>query len=194
MWALGVLGGLGCSAKVGEDYGRLSGQIVYGQVGLMALITMVLRIGIPESSKWKTARAGRLAGEDTIQAKRALLRDLLKAPFMVPFIALLLFYSLTNLGANTFSQFFTYLWANVIGKSVRFASIVTAINLSLGVLWSYWFMEIADTPRRFNYFQIDAASMLIMYVLPAVFGISTNILIIGGIFGFRKGTTNVFEV
>ncbi|MBN2060424.1 MAG: hypothetical protein JW882_08405 [Deltaproteobacteria bacterium] len=58
----------------------------------------------------------------------------MKRPYIIPFIALLLFYSLTNLGANTFSQFFTYLWVNVIGKSVRFASIITFINLSLGIL------------------------------------------------------------
>ena len=183
MWALGVLAGLGCGAVVG-DYGRPGGQIMYGQVGLLALITMILRIGIPESSKWKTARAGRLANEDTIRAKRSALRDLLKAPYLGPFISLLLFYSLTNLGANTFSQFFTYLWVNIIGKSVRFASTVTFINLSLGCVWSYWFMKIADTPRRFTYFQIGAASLLMMYLLPAVFGISTNVLIVGGIFGF----------
>ena len=183
MWALGVLAGLGCGAVVG-DYGRPGGQIMYGQVGLLALITMFLRVGIPESSKWKAARAGRLANEDTIRAKRGALKDLTKAPYLVPFIALLLFYSLTNLGANTFSQFFTYLWVNVIGKSVRFASIVTFINLSLGCVWSYWFMKIADTPRRFTYFQIGAASLLMMYLLPAVFGISTNVLIVGGVFGF----------
>ena len=170
MWALGVLAGLGCGAVVG-DYGRPGGQIMYGQVGLLALITMILRIGIPESSKWKTARAGRLANEDTIRAKRSALRDLLKAPYLGPFISLLLFYSLTNLGANTFSQFFTYLWVNFI-------------NLSLVCVWSYWFMKIADTPRRFTYFQIGAASLLMMYLLPAVFGISTNVLIVGGIFGF----------
>ncbi len=184
MWALGVLAALGCSAVIGDDYGRLSGQIMYGQFGLLALITMILRIGIPESSRWKTARAERLAGENTIQAKRASLRDLLKSPYMAPFISLLLFYSLTNLGANTFSQFFTYLWVNVVGRSVRFASTVTFINLSLGCLWSYWFMRIADTPSRFKFFQIGAASLLMMFLLPAVFGISTIVLIVGGIFGF----------
>ena len=184
MWAVGVLAALGCSAIVGEDYGRLSGQIMYGQVGLLALITMILRMGIPESGKWEAARAERLAGEDTIRAKRASLNDLLKAPYVVPFIALLLFYSLTNLGANTFSQFFTYLWVNVIGESVRFASTVTFINLTLGCVWSYWFMKIADTPKRFKFFQIGAVALLMMFLLPAVFGISTIVLIIGGIFGF----------
>ena len=183
MWALGVLAALGCSAIVG-DSGRPGGQIMYGQVGLLALITMILRLGIPESGKWKTARAERLAGEDTIRAKRSALRDLLKAPYLVPFISLLLFYSLTNLGANTFSQFFTYLWVNVIGQSVRFASTVTFINLSLGCLWSYWFMKIADTPKRFKFFQIGAAALLMMFLLPAVFGVSTIVLIVGGLFGF----------
>ena len=45
-------------------------------------------------------------------------------------------------------------------------------------------MKIADTPSRFKYFQIGAVSLLMMYLLPAVFGISTNVLIVGGIFGF----------
>lgn len=45
-------------------------------------------------------------------------------------------------------------------------------------------MKIADTPLRFKFFQFGAASLLMMFLLPAVFGISTIVLIIGGIFGF----------
>ncbi|MBN2060423.1 MAG: hypothetical protein JW882_08400 [Deltaproteobacteria bacterium] len=45
-------------------------------------------------------------------------------------------------------------------------------------------MRIVDTRWRFTYFQIGAAALLMMYLLPAVFGISTIILIVGGIFGF----------
>ena len=45
-------------------------------------------------------------------------------------------------------------------------------------------MKIADTPKRFKFFQLGAAALLMMFLLPAVFGISTNVLIIGGIFGF----------
>ena len=45
-------------------------------------------------------------------------------------------------------------------------------------------MKIADTPNRFRFFQIGAAALLMMFLLPAVFGISTIVLIVGGIFGF----------
>jgi len=183
MWALGILGALVCSTIVG-DYGRIGGQIMFGQVGVIALITMILRVGIPESDKWVTAHAKRLASAETIQTERAAIKDLIRAPFFRPFISLLIFYSLTNLGANTFGQFVTYLWVNVIGKSVRFASTITLINLSLGFVWTYWFMNIVDTPKRFKYFQIGAVTLLMNYFIPAIFGISTITIIVGGLFGF----------
>jgi inositol transporter-like SP family MFS transporter len=89
MWTLGILGALGCSTIVG-NMGRLGGQAMFGQVGAIALITLILRIGIPESDDWKKAHAERLAGAETIQAKRASIKDLLKAPFLTLFIALLI--------------------------------------------------------------------------------------------------------
>jgi inositol transporter-like SP family MFS transporter len=183
MWALGILGALVCSTIVG-DYGRIGGQIMFGQVGVIALITMILRIGIPESDKWVTAHAKRLASAETIQTERASIKDLIRVPFFRPFISLLIFYSLTNLGANTFGQFVTYLWVNVIGKSVRFASTITLINLSLSFVWTYCFMNIVDTPKRFKYFQIGAVTLLMNYFIPAIFGISTITIIVGGLFGF----------
>jgi MFS transporter, SP family, inositol transporter len=191
MWVIGILGALGCSTIVG-DMGRLGGQIMYGQVGAIALITLILRIGIPESEKWKTAHAERIAGAETIQAEKASIKDLLKAPFLVPFIALFAFYPLTSLGANTLGQFGTYLWVNVIGRSVRFASIINMISLSIGFLWFCWFMRIADTPKRFTYFQIGAVAMLLGYLVPAVFGFSTATMILMMLLGL-VGSAFAFE-
>jgi inositol transporter-like SP family MFS transporter len=186
MWTFGILGALVCSSIVG-NMGRLGGQIIFGQVGAIALITMIFRIGIPESDKWKMAHAERISGVETLQAKQGAIRDLLKAPFLAPFIALLIFYPLTNLGANTGGQFGTYLWNNVVGKSVRFASVINLISLSIGLIWAYWFMRIADTPRRFTYFQIGAAAILVTYLVPSIFGFSTatmTVSMVMGGFGF----------
>ena len=191
MWTFGILGALGCSTIVG-DMARLGGQIMFGQIGAVAFITLILRIGIPESEKWKAAHAGLLPGHETIQSKRASIRDLLKAPFLSPFIALLIFYPLTSLGANTGGQFSTYLWVNVIGRSVRFASIIGLIGVSMGLVWAYWFMRIADTPKRFAYFQIGAVAMLMWYLIPAIFGFSTATMIVAALLG-SFGAAFAFE-
>jgi inositol transporter-like SP family MFS transporter len=170
-----------------RKHGPFGGQIIFGQVGAIALITMIFRIGIPESDKWKMAHAERISGVETLQAKQGAIRDLLKAPFLAPFIALLIFYPLTNLGANTGGQFGTYLWNNVVGKSVRFASVINLISLSIGLIWACWFMRIADTPRRFTYFQIGAAAILVTYLVPSIFGFSTatmTVSMVMGGFGF----------
>ena len=182
MWILGILGALVCSSIVG-DFGRIGGQIMFGQIGVAALITMVLRIGIPESDKWKTARAERLAGINTIQAKRASILDLFRAPFLKPFVALLIFYPATNLVANTNGQFGTYLWVNVIGQGVAFASRINLISLFISFIWAYWFMRISDTPRRFKYFQIGAVAIVLMCLVPAVFGFTILTAIISGLLG-----------
>jgi len=182
LWILGIESALVCSIIVG-DFGRIGGQIMFGQIGVFAFITMILRMGIPESDRWKTAHSERLSGAHTIQARRATIKDLLKGPFLKPFIVLLLFYSCTNLVANTNGQFGTYLWVNVVGKSVPFASTIGQLGLVIGIICAYWFMRISDTPKRFSYFQMGAVAIILMCLIPAILGFSTLILIISGIFG-----------
>ena len=182
MWILGIECALVCSIIVG-DFGRIGGQIMFGQVGVFALITMILRMRIPESDRWKTAHSERIAGAHTIQARRATIKDLLKGTFLKPFMVLLIFYSCTNLVANTNGQFGTYLWVNVVGKSVPFASTINQLGLFIGVICAFWFMRIADTPKRFPYFQMGAVAILLKCLIPAIFGFSTLTLIISGIFG-----------
>jgi len=182
MWILGILGALGCSSIVG-NMGRLGGQIMFSQAGIISLITLFLRIGIPESEKWKASRTRQLTGTEKIQEKRASIKDLLKAPFLAPFIALLIFYPLTNIGVNTGGQFSTYIWVNVIGKSVQFASIISLVGFPLSIFWAYWFMRIADTPRRLPYFQIGAVAMLLHYLVPSILGFSIFTMIVSTLLG-----------
>ncbi len=182
MWILGMFGAIVCSSFVG-DMGRIGGQIMYGQVGVIAFITMILRLGIPESEKWKTAHTQHLSGANTIQAKRASIKDLLKPPFLKPFIVLLLFYSFTNLGANTNGQFGTYMWVNVVGTGVAFASRISLIGFVISIFWSYWFMCISDTPKRFTYFQIGAVALVLMFLVPGIFGFSILTLLISHLLG-----------
>jgi inositol transporter-like SP family MFS transporter len=176
MWILGILGSLGCSSIVG-NMGRLGGQIMFGQPGIVSLITLFLRLGIPESDKWKASHARQSAGLETAPENRTSVKDLLRVPFRAPFLALLLFYPFTNMGVNTGGQFGTYIWVNVIGKSVRFASIISLAGFPLSIFWAYWFMRIADTAKRFSYFQIGAVAMLLHYFVPVIFGFSITTMI-----------------
>lgn len=182
MWILGILGAGVCASIVG-DFGRIGGQIMFGQVGAAALVTLILRFSIPESEKWKTACAERIAGINTIQARHASILDLLKAPFLKPSFVLLIFYSATNLGANTNGQFGTYLWVNVVGTGVGFASRINLIGLFISFVWSYWFMRISDTPKRFTYFQIGAVAIVLMFLVPAIFGFTILTVILSSLLG-----------
>jgi inositol transporter-like SP family MFS transporter len=182
MWILGILGALACSSVVG-NMGRLGGQIIFSQPGVVACITLLLRIGIPESAKWKASRALRSQGAGKIPGKGASVGDLMKAPFWAPFLALIVFYPLTNMGVNTGGQFGTYLWVNVIGKSVRFASLIGVAGFPLSIFWAYLFMRIVDSPKRFPYFQAGAVAMLMHYFVPAVFGFSTATMIAATLLG-----------
>ena len=182
MWILGILGAQTCASFVG-DYAYIGGQILYGQIGVAAFITLILRLGIPESKKWKTARAERIAGINTIQAKRASTLDLLKTPLLKPFIVLLIFYTTTNLGANTNGQFGTYLWVNVVGTGIEYASRINLICLFISFIWSYWFMRVSDTPKRFTFFQIGAVAIVLMFLVPAIFGFMILTVIISGLLG-----------
>jgi inositol transporter-like SP family MFS transporter len=182
MWILGFLGALACASLVG-DLGYIGGQIMFGQVGVLAFITMILRLSIPESEKWRIAHAERIKGALTIQARKSSIIDLMRPPFLKPFITLIIFYSATNLVANTNGQFGTYLWVNVIGQGVGFASRINVISLLISFIWAYWFMRISDTPRRFFYFEIGAVAIVLMCLVLAVFGPSILTAVISGLLG-----------
>ena len=87
------------------------------------------------------------------------------------------------MGVNTGGQFGTYIWVNVIGKSVRFASVIGLAGFPLSIFWAYWFMRIVDTPKRFTYFQIGMVTMLLHYFVPAFFGFSTATMIVATLLG-----------
>src|SRR5699024_11520116 len=100
------------------DMGQRGGQIMFGHVGIVALSVLLFRLTIPESSIWADARQERESGAGTVRAQRVSIKDVLSQRiYLIPFIALLLFYTLTNIGANTNGQFGTYVAVNVVGIS-----------------------------------------------------------------------------
>lgn len=191
LWTVGILGAILIATFFG-DAGRLGGQLLFGHVGVIAIIVFACRMTIPESARWRAAQDERAQGIETIRADRVSFRDLLRAPYLKPFLALLVFYAMTNLAANTGGQFGTYLAVNVAHISVSTNSAIGLISFPIGLAAGVWFMRIVDGPRRLAYFTIGAVVLLLGYLTPAVFGFSIVTIIamnvalgIGGAFAFE---------
>ncbi|MDO5618518.1 MFS transporter [Kocuria sp.] len=177
LWFMGILASVGLSTVVG-GMGQLGAQILFANVGLSALVVLILRLSIPESASWQAAHAERSAGIHTVRAERSSIKDVLtQRIYLVPFLALLVFYSLTNVGANTGGQFGTYIAVNVVGLSVQTNSLIGLIGFPLGLLWALLFMKIADGPRRMNYFAMGAIVLVISYLLPVILGFTVPVWI-----------------
>ncbi|REE75689.1 inositol transporter-like SP family MFS transporter [Rhodococcus wratislaviensis] len=178
LWKLGVLGSLGLSALVG-DHGLIGGQILYGHIGVVALVVLVLRLGIPESADWRRAALARSAHrEDPSTQPKASLRELLRPPYAHSFAALLIFYMFTNLAANTNGQFGTYLMVNVAGMPVSTQATITLIGNPIGIALGFLFMRTVDGPNRMKWFYFGATMGVVAMAIPAVFGVTFVTLLI----------------
>lgn len=191
LWIVGILGASGCATVVG-NWGHRGGQIIYAQVGVVALIVLLLRIPLPESHVWLQAQAEKKAGVETVRAERSKISLLMSKPYLKPFIALTVFYALVNVPANTGGQFTTWINVNIIGMDVAFSSLIGLILMPLGFIWGIWFMKIVDTPKRMTYFYVGAAlyaGSYFIYILGG-FHLWTYIAVslvngIGGAFAFE---------
>ncbi|MDO4243088.1 MAG: MFS transporter [Actinomyces sp.] len=191
LWIVGILGAILTSSIVG-NWGLLGGQILYGQVGVIALVTLLLRLPLPETQTWLEARAERERGVETVRAERASLSSLMRTPYLKPFVALIVFYSLVNVPANTGGQFTTWINVNIIGMDVAFSSQLSLLLMPLGFIWGVWFMRIVDTDRRMPYFYLGAACYVGAYFIYILAGFHvwsfvavTVINAFGGAFAFE---------
>lgn len=175
LWFMGVVASTAIAMFVGE-LGRLGGQLLFAHVLLVAAALFVLRLTIPESSQWSTTRAEQEGNSTRVSRKG--LADLFKSPLLIPFAALLVFYPLTNLAANTFGQFNTYLWVNVVGVSVSLASTITLATLPFGFLWGFLFMKVVDGPNRMKWYVVGGIAGLIAHLLPVVLGFNMVTMIV----------------
>lgn len=190
LWLVGIVSAVVISTFTG-NLGRIGGQLLFGQVAVVAALVLAARLTIPETPFWLQAKADRDAGLSVAQPK-ASVRDLFGPAFVKPFVALMVFYALTNLAANTMGQFTTYIWVNVIGMDVQTTSLINLAGFPLAIGFGLWFMKVVDGPKRMNYFVAGALCLGAAYFVPAVFGFSVVTMIgymllsgFGGAFAFE---------
>ena len=176
LWVVGIISTITIASFSG-DLGRLGGQLMFGQVGVVALLVLVARLTIPESDLWLTARRLRDSGNGPAGPK-VTIRDLLRAPFLTPFVALLVFYTLTNFGANTTGSFNTFIATNFAGTTVetfnRWALIALLVSMVPGVL----FMKFVDTNKRMAFFVVGAVLATVSYLYVAVVGFTLTTMVV----------------
>lgn len=169
LWMLGIVVSIILGTVVG-NLGRVGAQILFAHIGIIAVVVMLARLPIPESASWLAAREERHAGIGTLRADRVHIRDLFVSPYLVPVVALAVFYSLVNLGFNTYGQYGTYLLVNVAGTDVSTASMLGLISVPVGLLGAFWFMRVVGRPHRFTYFRVGAVMTVAAMLVPAIFG------------------------
>lgn len=191
LWTMGIVVPLALTATIG-GMGHTGGQIIFASVGVVALIVLVARIALPESPVWLAARDERRRGVHTERAEHVRVRDLLRKPYGMAFICLLVFYPLVNLAANTGGQFGTYLWVNAAGSTVEFAAKISLVGIGILLLLALVFLRVVDTNWRMPAFYVGAACYILSTLIPAVIGVSVPTLLmwqilgsIGGAFAFE---------
>ena len=190
LWVVGIVVAQGVGALVG-DWGVNGGMIMYGQLLVVCIVVLALRQVIPESPVWVKAHEDRLAGKVS-QEDSGKVSDLLKAPYTVPFIALIVFYIGTNVPANTLGQFSTYVATSVVHVPVSLAATVGLVVYPIRAILDFVFMKFVDTDKRMPLFYMGAILYLAGFLAMPVFGatvatyVATQLLYcIGAAFAFE---------
>ncbi|MCY7947411.1 MFS transporter [Bacillus atrophaeus] len=146
-WAAGAVVVLMLSVLVG-DLGLLGNKIVFAHLLVIALITYILRIRLPESEAWKGQSKQPQAGGAVLVNKTSYL-NLLKPTFLKKILFLMGVYLLWNLAAGVMGFFMPYIYQQVGGVSANMANMLQMglfIFTGLGV--AFIFMPFADKYRK----------------------------------------------
>lgn len=172
--------------------GRMSGQILYGLIVVVALIGLALRLTVPESPMWLQSRDERRRGVHTIRADKARLRDLLQPPFRRPFIVLSVFYALTLSASTVLGSFTTYVAVNVAGLEITEVVPYTILLFPLAFIALFVFMKYVDSRLRMPLFLAGGAVFIVGLLLPVFFGF-TLVTILGALLIGSIGQTSSGE-
>ena len=170
LWVVGIVVAQGIGSIVG-DWGLPGGQIMFGQLAAVSAIVLILRQTIPESAVWIKQNQLRLEGHAT-KKDSGKLGDLFKTPYVVPFIALMIFYIGTNVPANSLGQFSTWIGNNVVSLPVSTVSLIGLIVYPIRAILDFVFMYFVDTKARMPLFYIGAVLYLAGFMMFPVFGAS----------------------
>lgn len=182
LWVAGIVVNFLIAGAVGE-LGAAGVRIIFGHVAIAAVVVLIGRLTIGESGRWTAARHELDEGVPTVRATRSRLVELVRPPYARPFAALIGFYALTNVVANTNGQFGVYVLSTYGGASVSQASLIVLAGVPIVLAGLLVFMRVVDGPRRFRVFVIGGCVGVLAPLTLAVFGVSASTYAISAVLG-----------
>ena len=178
LWMLAIGTVLGVQAVVG-DLGATGARIMWLHLLVVAVAVLILRSTLPESKEWSAAhhraQTGELADVEGHHLDAG--SQLVRKPFVLPLVALALFYGIVNLSANTGGQFATLLYTELAGVSVSTAGVLGLVVLGISFLSALGFMRAIERPNRMVFFLVGGILYTAAQAIPLVFGISAVTLV-----------------
>jgi MFS transporter, SP family, inositol transporter len=178
LWMLAIGTVLGVQAVVG-DLGATGARIMWLHLLVVAVAVLILRSTLPESKEWSAAHHRAQTGElaDVQGHHLDAGSQLVRKPFVLPLVALALFYGIVNLSANTGGQFATLLYTELAGVSVSTAGVLGLVVLGISFLSALGFMRSIERPNRMVFFLVGGILYTAAQAIPLVFGISAVTLV-----------------
>ena len=161
MWMLGIAVAIFLGFVLSTT-GMTGARLITGQLAVAALVTWALRSRLKLSDEQD-------AEEETAAAPRgSSLKNIWTRAALLPMTATFVFYVTWGLGANTFGQFGTYLLVTVSDASQSLATGVNLAFIPIGVLLTFAFVRVADTPWRDRLFHVAAVVQILAFVIASL--------------------------
>jgi inositol transporter-like SP family MFS transporter len=161
MWMLGITVAIFLGFVLSTT-GMTGARLITGQLAVAALVTWALRSRLKLSAEQDTEE------ETSAAPPGSALKNIWTRAALLPMTATFVFYVTWGLGANTFGQFGTYLLVTVSDAS---QSLATGINLAfipIGVLLTFAFVRVADSPWRDRLFHVAAVVQILAFVIASL--------------------------
>ncbi|MGX5207868.1 MFS transporter [Streptomyces violaceus] len=161
MWMLGIAVAIFLGFVLSTS-GMTGARLITGQLAVAALVTWAFR------SRLKLPDEPSATETDVAAPQGASLKNVWTRAALLPMTATFVFYVTWGLGANTFGQFGTYLLVTVSDAS---QSLATGINLAfipIGVLLTFAFVRVADSPWRDRLFHVAAVVQILAFVIASL--------------------------
>ncbi|GIP08925.1 MULTISPECIES: MFS transporter [Paenibacillus] len=143
-WALGAVIVMLLSVLLG-GMGLLGNRIVFAHLLVISLITLILRLRLPESEAWKSRQVHQKQG----MIERKTYRHLFQRKFLRSILFLMGVYLVWNLAAGVMGFFMPYIYQKVGGVSATAANLLQMGYFTFtGLAVALIFMVFADKHRR----------------------------------------------
>ncbi|MFJ2620331.1 MFS transporter [Glutamicibacter sp. NPDC087344] len=185
LWMAGMLSIIALSAIFG-GMGATGARILYGFLLAVAILVLIARTTLPESPLWLNAhqlqQRRKTSEEGNPQAvPSGSLSQLFRSRYVIPLIAVGLFYVTANILANTNGQFGTYLYVNVAGSTVQTSSLISLVTVGVSIIGMLTLMKLVDTKYRMPAFGIASLITVVGLLIPTLFGVTVPTLAIFGV-------------